>query len=155
MAQITEEIRARFPRIICQHQLIEAWAYKYDPHIAAGIQTHADEAAVNLNLWITPTEASLNPAGAGLTLFTVKPPKDWTYMDYNGARGLERIERLLDAHDRANVTVPFKENRAVLFDSHLFHVSGAGAPGFKGGTKNRRINLTFLFGLKGEPCKTR
>lgn len=23
MAQITEEIRARFPRIICQHQLIE------------------------------------------------------------------------------------------------------------------------------------
>ena len=44
------------------------------------------QAAVNLNVWITPTEASLNPAGAGLTLFTVKPPKDWTYLDYNGPR---------------------------------------------------------------------
>ena len=63
---------------------VAAWAYKYDPKIAAGIQTHADEAAVNLNVWITPTESSLNPAGSGLTLFTVKPPKEWTYMDYNG-----------------------------------------------------------------------
>ena len=26
--QITDEIRAAFPRIICQHQLIEAWACK-------------------------------------------------------------------------------------------------------------------------------
>ena len=133
MAQITEEIRARFPRIICQHQLIEAWAYKYDPHIAAGIQTHADEAAVNLNVWITPTEASLNPAGAGLTLFTVKPPKDWTYMDYNGARGRERIERLLDAHDRA--CDHRSREQAVLFDSHLFHVLEQARPGSRAGSR--------------------
>ena len=53
----------------------------------------------------------------------------------------------------ANVTVEFKQNRALLFDSHLFHVSGRGCRGFKDGLKNRRINLTFLFGLKGEPCR--
>ncbi len=133
---------------------VAAWAYKYDPKIAAGIQTHADEAAVNLNVWITPTESSLNPAGSGLTLFTVKPPKEWTYMDYNGPRGVKKVERLLAEHDHANVTVHYKENRAVLFDSHLFHVSGAGLPGFKNGLKNRRINLTFLFGIKGEACKS-
>lgn len=133
---------------------VAAWAYKYDPKIAAGIQTHADEAAVNLNVWITPTESSLNPAGSGLTLFTVKPPKEWTYMDYNGLRGVKKVERLLAEHDHANVTVHYKENRAVLFDSHLFHVSGAGLPGFKNGLKNRRINLTFLFGIKGEACES-
>jgi hypothetical protein len=69
-------------------------------------------------------------------------------------RGLKKVERLLSEHEHANVTVPYKENRAVLFDSHLFHVSGAGLPGFKNGLKNRRINLTFLFGIKGETCQT-
>ena len=153
MAQITDEIRARFPRIICQHQLIEAWAYKYDPTLAAGIETHADEAAVNLNVWITPTEASLAPQNAGLSVYTVKPPKSWTPNDYNGPQGKAKVERLLAAHGYENVTVEFKQNRALLFDSHLFHVSGSGLPGFKDGLKNRRINLTFLFGLKGEPCR--
>jgi hypothetical protein len=48
--------RSSFPSFSCA-----AWAYKYDPNIAAGIQTHADEAAVNLNVWITPTEACVPP----------------------------------------------------------------------------------------------
>ena len=82
----------------------------------------------------------------------MKPPKSWTPNDYNGGQGKAKVERLLAAHAHKNVTVEFKQNRALLFDSHLFHVSGRGW-GFKDGLKNRRINLTFLFGLKGEPCR--
>ncbi len=45
---------------------------------------------------------------------------------------------------RANVTVPYKGNRMVLFDSSLYHRTDKLR--FKPGYANRRINLTFLFG---------
>jgi hypothetical protein len=40
--------------------------------------------------------------------------------------------------------VPYRENRAVLFDSRLFHYSDA--PKFAQGYENYRINVTLLFG---------
>jgi len=40
--------------------------------------------------------------------------------------------------------VPYRENRAVLFDSRLFH--GTDAPEFAPGYENHRINITMLFG---------
>ena len=49
-----------------------------------------------------------------------------------------------------NITVPYRQNRAVIFDSALFHKSGRIA--FKLGYTNRRINLTLLFGKKGDVC---
>mmetsp|Transcript_38811 Transcript_38811/g.89440 ORF Transcript_38811/g.89440 Transcript_38811/m.89440 type:complete len:87 (-) Transcript_38811:88-348(-) len=44
----------------------------------------------------------------------------------------------------ANRTVPYKENRAVLFDSALFHHTDEF--NFAGGYTRRRINLTILYG---------
>ena len=43
------------------------------------------------------------------------------------------------------VTVPYKRNRMVMFNSDLLHESDIGV--FKDGFTNRRINLTFLFGV--------
>jgi len=40
--------------------------------------------------------------------------------------------------------VPYRENRAVLFESRLFHRSGV--TDFATGYENHRINLTLLFG---------
>jgi hypothetical protein len=42
--------------------------------------------------------------------------------------------------------VPYRENRAVLFESRLFHRSDA--PHFAPGYENRRINVTLLFGRR-------
>ena len=44
----------------------------------------------------------------------------------------------------ANRTVPYKENRAVLFDSALFHHTDEFS--FASGYTRRRINLTILYG---------
>jgi hypothetical protein len=49
-----------------------------------------------------------------------------------------------------NVTVPYRQNRAVIFDSALFHRSGRVS--FKPGYANRRINFTLLFGKQGDKC---
>ena len=40
--------------------------------------------------------------------------------------------------------IPYNENRAVIFNSNLFHETDN--YGFKEGYENRRINVTLLFG---------
>ena len=47
-------------------------------------------------------------------------------------------------HEVDALQVPYAENRAVIFESRLFHRSDA--PHFAEGYANHRINLTLLFG---------
>ncbi len=44
------------------------------------------------------------------------------------------------------MSVPYRANRAVIFDSNLFHETDR--PRFKDGYLNRRINITLLYGLR-------
>ena len=56
------------------------------------------------------------------------------------------IVRFLEESRAAPVEVPYRQNRAVIFDSDLFHTT---APlTFKPGYENRRINVTMLFGKR-------
>jgi hypothetical protein len=136
------ELHKALPRIMTGHPLKYLWAYKYDSEYT-GINTHADQAAVNVNLWITPDDANLDPNSGGLVIFTAKPPADWDFASYN--TDTDRVmEELLKPTNFANVTVPYRENRAVIFDSALFHHTDKFS--FKPGYKNRRINLTILYG---------
>jgi hypothetical protein len=50
-------------------------------------------------------------------------------------------------HTDDTLYVPYRENRAVLFASRLFHRSDA--PQFAQGYENHRINITMLFGRHG------
>jgi hypothetical protein len=36
------------------------------------VDLHADEAAINVNLWVTPTDANLDPSGGGLVVYKVR-----------------------------------------------------------------------------------
>jgi len=136
------ELNKALPRIMEGHPLKYLWAYKYDSDYT-GINTHADQAAVNVNLWITPEDANLDKESGGLVIFTAKPPDDWDFEQYN--TNTERVmEELIAPTNYANVTVPYKENRAVMFDSALFHHTDKFR--FKKGYENRRINLTILYG---------
>ncbi len=44
------------------------------------------------------------------------------------------------------ITVPYRANRAVIFDSNLFHKTDVIR--FAGGYENRRINITMLYGRR-------
>jgi hypothetical protein len=125
------------------HFLQYLWAYKYDSQYT-GINTHADQAAVNVNLWITPDDANLDKSSGGLVVFTAKPPEDWDFAQYNTDTDFV-MEQLLKPTGFANCTVPHRQNRAVVFDSALFHHTDEFK--FKKGYKNRRINLTLLYGV--------
>lgn len=143
------ELRKRLPGILKDHPMKYLWAYKYDSNFQ-GIGLHADEAAVNVNIWLTPEDANLDKGSGGLVVFTAKPPQDWELNQYNRDTDAA-YETLLKPTNFANVTVPYRENRAVMFDSALFHHTDNFR--FKKGYRNRRINLTILYGDMKRPEK--
>jgi tetratricopeptide (TPR) repeat protein len=143
LAQIAEELRAAYPAIIEDHPLLHFWAFKYDSSLH-GIKKHADFAAVNVNFWITPDEANLDPEHGGLVVWDAAAPQDWDFARYNAAE--DDICAFLKAQNSRPVTVPYRANRAVIFDSDLFHETDV--INFKPGYENRRINITLLFGRR-------
>ena len=142
---IAAELRTRMPRVIRDHPLQTMWGYKYDARYA-GIGVHADVAAVNVNFWITPDEANLEPGTGGLVVYTHDAPRNWDFRRFN--RDSEEIYRYLESASSEKVTIPYRANRAVIFDSDLFHETDSFR--FQPGYEQRRVNVTMLYGTRAE-----
>jgi tetratricopeptide (TPR) repeat protein len=143
LAQIADELPHRYPAVFLSHPLSQLWAFKYDSELP-GIPIHADFAAINVNFWITPDDANLDPKSGGLVIWDKAAPFDWDFVKYNTDATAAR-EFLARAGARS-VTVPYRSNRAVIFDSDLFHETDRIL--FKEGYLNRRINITLLYGRR-------
>lgn len=141
LAQIAEELRANYPAIFRDYPLLYAWSFKYDNRMK-GTKIHADFAAVNVNFWITPTEASLDRERGGLQVWDVAAPLDWDFERYN--RDEPSIRAYLREKQSKALRIPYRANRAVIFDSDLFHETDDMR--FADGYENRRINITLLYG---------
>jgi hypothetical protein len=141
LVQIAEELRAAFPRVIGRRRVTQIWGYKYASTQPA-LPPHADFAAVNVNFWITPDEANLQRNAGGLVVYDVDAPRDWDFPTYN--RNAAKIRELLAARKARPRRIAYRCNRAVIFDSDLFHATPALR--FREGYENRRINVTFLYG---------
>jgi hypothetical protein len=143
LAQIADELARGYPSVFASHPLTQIWAFKYDSQLA-GTGVHADFAAINVNFWITPDDANLDSKSGGLVIWDKAAPLHWDFAKYNGdtTAALEFL-----AHTGArSVTVPYRSNRAVIFDSNLFHETDRIV--FKEGYLNRRINITLLYGQR-------
>jgi hypothetical protein len=143
LAQIGEELRDTYPAILGGYPLLQLWGFKYDSRLS-GIDIHADFAAVNVNFWITADDANLDPESGGLVVWDVPAPAGWNFAKFNDDVPAAR-DFLARAGARA-VTIPHRANRAVIFDSDLFHKTDQIA--FKDGYLNRRINVTLLYGRR-------
>ena len=75
LAQVACELAQAYPAIFQQHPLLFAWAFKYEQGMS-GTRVHADFAAVNVNFWITPDDANLDPETGGLWCGTRR--RRWT-----------------------------------------------------------------------------
>lgn len=145
IAQIADELRDTYPAIIGNHPLLRWWAFKYTSQ-RKGINVHADFAAVNVNFWITPDDANLDPASGGLIIWDKPAPLEWSFAQYNNPNAGDTIRKFLADSGAKAITVPHRANRAVIFDSDLFHQTDA--INFKEGYLNRRINITMLYGRR-------
>jgi hypothetical protein len=146
LLQIDEEMRNVYSTILKQLPLRYWWAFKYETE-RLGTHIHADFAAVNVNYWIAPDEANLDPNTGGLIIWDKPAPLSWGYKEFNCSPQSAR-DYLKQAGAKA-VTVPHRGNRAVIFNSNLFHETDKIS--FKDGYMNKRINITMLYGMRDEP----
>ena len=145
LLQIAEQLRTALPGIFRNHRPMQLWAYKYDSRMS-GIDIHADFAAVNVNFWISPTDANLDPDHGGMVIWDVEAPLEWAMDEYNTYDPVQQaaIRTFLDDHQANRIVIPHRQNRCAVFNSNLLHRTDD--IHFRDGYENRRINITMLFG---------
>jgi hypothetical protein len=97
---------------------------------------------VNVNFWITQDSANLDPDTGGLIIWDKGAPRSWGFRDYN--QNSKNIRAFLEARAARPTKVPYRGNRAIIFNSNLFHETDR--IDFENGYENRRINVTLLYG---------
>lgn len=147
LLQIAEEVRDALPDVIRDgHPLRQLWAFKNTGEPAADSTIHADFAAVNVNFWITPDDANLDPDSGGMVIYDIDAPASWDFATYN-----ERIDIIRDylaSRQPRVIRVPYRRNRAIIFNSDLFHATEAVR--FRPDYRSHRINVTMLYGDRSD-----
>jgi tetratricopeptide (TPR) repeat protein len=141
LLQIAGELRQRLPGLLGDKPLALAWAYKYCGDFS-GLGIHADDGAVSVNFWITPDEANLDETRGGLILWERKVPEDYLRRDRDTQQRM--IRDIVENSGKAPVTVPYRCNRALVFDSMIAHSTDRFQ--FRDDYESRRINITLLYG---------
>lgn len=141
LLQLAQELRKTFPKVLGPYPLSFMWGYKYDSQ-HPGVGIHADSGGqVNVNIWLTPDEANLDPERGGLVVYDVMAPDDWNPQKYT-------LQDIVQGKPCKAFPVPYRFNRALFFNSGLFHASDHFK--FKPGYLHRRLNLTLLFGIRNK-----
>ena len=141
LLQIAADARAAFPEILGPHPLKQVWAFK---NISRGdrIGLHVDDAAVSLNLWLTADQARDAADCGGLSIYRQRLAAGRDLRSYD--TDADDLRKALEDTGAPTVNVGYRQNRAVLFDSSLYHESTG--TNFASGYHNHRVNLTMLFG---------
>ena len=142
--QIAKDLKKELPKLFGPHKIEKFWGFKYDSTLGKGINIHADFAVHNLNFWITPDEYNNDKNSGGLKVYDVPAPDHWTFRDYNS--NPDKVYKFLKDNNANCINVPYKFNRAVLFNSAYFHETDE--INFKDKYEGRRINCTYLFGRR-------
>ena len=140
--QIAAELRRALPDILGQHRLSHCWAYRYDGN-STGIEIHADDGAVSVNLWITPDEANRAPDAGGLLLWPTPVPSDY-FAEPDHTKKLLILKDTLRETAAPATNVPYRCNRAVIFPSDTIHRTDDFD--FGDSYAERRMNVTLMFG---------
>ena len=140
--QIAIELKKKLPKLFGPHEIETFWGFKYDSTLGKGINIHADFAVHNLNFWITPDEFNNNKNTGGLKVYDTPSPENWPFKTYNN--DTKKIYKFLEDNNAKCTNIPYKFNRAVLFNSAYFHETDE--IDFKDKYEGRRINMTYPFG---------
>jgi Flp pilus assembly protein TadD len=146
LAQIIEEIQSVFGAILAGEPFRYLGAFKYDSELSTGTNTHADNSNVNVNLYIAPDEANLDPESGGMEIWDAAAPDIQTMRLLNGSE--EMVQEFLLQSGAKRFAVPHRANRAVIFKSTQFHKTDRFR--FRSDYLSQRINISLLFGQFGE-----
>jgi tetratricopeptide (TPR) repeat protein len=146
---IIQALSDRLPRLLTNKPINNLWAYRYDTK-GEGVRPHNGDGSITLNLWLTPDNANLTPGSGGLVMYDKEHPTDWDWLHTNMYKDNSDVQQRIAEYlaDAKATVIPYKCNRAVLFHSTLFHKTDPYE--FKDGYLNRRMNMTVLFGKRGQ-----
>jgi hypothetical protein len=142
LAQIVEETQSLFKPILEREAFRYLGAFKYDSDLCTGTNTHADNSTINVNFYIAPDDANLDPNSGGMRLWNVGPPDLAAMRRLNSDEAA--VHDFLEKSGAWASVIPHRANRAVIFKSTLFHRTDAFT--FKSDYLSRRINISLLFG---------
>ena len=148
LTQIIEELAVYMPNIFAHLTLTNMWSFKHDQDFSGALPVHADQAAVNFNLYLTPDDANLDADTGGIVVYKTGAPIDWDFAQYNRYESAPAMRDFIRRSGAARVRIPYRQNRLVFFHSNLLHESDQFA--FRPGYRNRRINIVMLFGERGQ-----
>ena len=138
--EFSNHLKKSFKKIFLNYYLSQAWAFKYDSK-REGIGIHADDARVNVNFWITQDNANLNKANGGMIVWKKKPDLEASFKEFNSIESMKKMTN--EVRNSDYVKIPYKSNRAVIFNSKLYHATDKIQ--FDDNYKDRRVNITFLY----------
>jgi hypothetical protein len=81
-----------------------------------------------------------------MTVYELGAPSEWSFGAYN--RDIGAIRRLLALEQPRAIHIPYRCNRAIIFNSDLFHETDP--VDFDDSYENHRINVTMLYGDRAE-----
>lgn len=143
LLQIAEEIRDSFPDLIGRaHPLRQLWGFKNTGELPSNSTIHADFAAINVNFWLTPDDANLDPDSGGMVIYDLEAPLSWDFTHYNQRNDI--IRDFIIKHQPRAIRIPYRQNRAIIFNSDLFHATEEVR--FRPDFSSHRINITMLYG---------
>jgi len=115
--ELADDLRHAVPGLIGHLDLVFWWAIMY--HRNVGGTAHSDHGEVTLNLWLTPDEHNLDTATGGLVLLDVKRTPEMRIHEFSAP---PLCSDYAARHTNGGqAVIPYRWNRAVLFDSTTFH----------------------------------
>jgi len=114
------------------------WSLRFNT-TGTGVGPHTDPAQYTVNVWVTPNHSLANENSNGLIMYRKR---------FDNKRWMETYNWTLDEskeyvkHSR-KVNIPYKFNRAVIFESNQFHETDNVI--MKPGVNNCRVSYTFLY----------
>jgi hypothetical protein len=137
VGEITEQVRQDSPEDI---DLIDYWALLYSLNTDGNV--HADFGQLTLTYWLTPEHYNLDPATGGLLLYDVCRDPGQGANIYLAAG--KESEDYVNKSTLRQVVIPYRCNRAVLFDSSHYHKTHS--PNFDiSRPEGMRMNLTLAY----------
>jgi hypothetical protein len=140
LARTIDHINSIFEDELKTVKFQQGWFFLYDSQ-CEGVGIHADPAAINVNIWLTPDAAIADFSKNGLIVYDTMSPSEWEWDDYN--TDPEKIYKYIDDIGATSRTVNYAYRRMILFDSRLFHKTNGVHT--HDGVENKRINCTLLF----------
>ncbi len=129
-------------------ELIDYWAILYSKNTDGNV--HADFGQLTLTYWITPDKFNLNPETGGLLIYDVRRADNLSASSY--LQTGNESEKFVITHTKSNKIIPYRCNRAVIFDSSYYHKTNS--PLFDTShPEGMRMNITLAYATKSHVCE--